>query len=87
MNHYARLSGHLTRLLTKEANWKGPRLPDGARHAFEELKRSLCSAPVLMFPRKDRPFTLATDAATGDNTSPGGLGAVLTQLDDQNGNG
>ena len=83
VNHYARLSGHLTRLLTKEANWKGPRLPDGARHAFEELKRSLCSAPVLMFPRKDRPFTLATDAATGDNTSPGGLGAVLTQLDDQ----
>ena len=81
--HYALLSGKLTRLLTKEANWKGPGLPETARAAFSELKRRLCQAPLLVFPRNDRPFILATDASTGDHSSPGGLGAVLTQLNDK----
>ena len=80
---YAILGGQLTWLLTKEANWKGPRLPEKAMAAFNQLKQQLCQAPVLTFPRNDRPFTLATDASTGDNASPGGLGSVLTQQDEQ----
>jgi hypothetical protein len=79
---HAKLSGQLTRLLTKEANWKGGRLPDRAMAAFCELRRRLTSAPLLAYPRNDRPFILSTDAATGDATSTGGLGAVLTQRDD-----
>ena len=75
---YTLLSGQLTWLLTKEANWKGPLLPSKARAAFWELKQRLCQVPLLMFPRKDCPFTLATDAAAGDNASPVGLVAVLT---------
>ena len=43
--------------------------------SFELLKRSLTSAPILMFPDFERPFVLCTDASNY------GLGAVLKQLD------
>jgi len=33
------------------------------QHAFEELKRRLCSAPILAHPQFDRPFILYTDAS------------------------
>jgi predicted aspartyl protease len=79
---YALLSGHLTKLVSKEANWKGGPLPPEARKAFNQLKTALCTAPVLSYPRGDRPFSLLTDASTGDQTRPGGLGAVLMQKDD-----
>jgi RNase H-like domain found in reverse transcriptase/Reverse transcriptase (RNA-dependent DNA polymerase)/Integrase zinc binding domain/Integrase core domain/gag-polyprotein putative aspartyl protease len=80
---YAYASGHLTKLLSKESGWKGGQLPEDALTAFHTLKKKLCEAPVLSYPRNDRPFILATDAATGDAHSPGGLGAVLSQKDDQ----
>ena len=44
--------------------------------AFEELKRLLTTAPLLVYPRFDRPFMLETDA------SGSGLGAVLAQRQD-----
>jgi hypothetical protein len=34
---------------------------------------------VISFPRRDRQYALITDAALGDSTHAGGLGAVLTQ--------
>ena len=43
--------------------------------AFLALKTCLCSAPVLAYPKFDHPFLLQTDASNV------GLGAVLTQLD------
>jgi hypothetical protein len=47
---------------------------DDAQAAFEELKRRLCSAPILAHPKFDgRPFVLYTDA------SAEAVGAVLTQ--------
>ena len=79
---YARLSSHLTKLTTKESQWKGGPLPPQARQAFLRLKQLLVSKPCLMYPRNDRPFTLSTDASTGSPDQPGGLGAVLTQVDD-----
>ncbi|TYJ52350.1 hypothetical protein B9479_007044 [Cryptococcus floricola] len=45
--------------------------------AFERLRSSLISAPILAHPDYSKPFILATDA------SRIGLGAVLSQLDDQ----
>ncbi len=78
---YAFLSTHLSHLLTKEANWTGGPLPPRATHAFNELRKRLCEAPVLAFPRTDRPFSVTVDAATGDQNNPGGIGAVLTQRD------
>ena len=79
---YASRSGHLTRLLTKESKWEGGELPPQADKAFHELKNCLCSAPILAFPNPRREFILSTDAALGDATTPGGLGAVLSQKDD-----
>ena len=81
--NYSRIAGHLTKLITKENGWTGGPLPEAAQLAFQELKDKLCRAPVLTFPRTDRPFILTTDAATGDKENPGGLGAVLTQISDE----
>ena len=45
--------------------------------AFDELHRRLCSAPVLAYPNFSKHFILDTDA------SDVGIGAVLSQLDDE----
>ena len=63
----------MTKLTTKATpfHWS-----DGCEHSFTELKRQLCSAPLLAYPKFDREFTLYTDA------SDVGLGVVLSQRDD-----
>jgi hypothetical protein len=38
---------------------------------------------VLAYPRTDRQYALITDASFGDETTAGGLGAILTQLDEK----
>ena len=48
-----------------------------AQAAISNLIKALCSNPVLMYPRSDREFIVATDAATGV-----GVGACLKQVDD-----
>ncbi len=37
----------------------------------------------MAFPRADRQYAIITDAAMGTADSPGGLGAILTQIDKQ----
>lgn len=77
--HFSFLSGELSALTKKESVWsKGP-LPERAKRAFEDLKNQLCSEPILAFPHPNRPFTLETDAAAGDEEQLGGLGAILLQ--------
>ncbi len=39
----------------------------------------------MAFPKSNRQYALITDAATGTADTPGGLGAILTQVD-QDGN-
>jgi len=80
--NYALIAGHLSALTRKDTEWKGGPLPEKAHQAFKSLQKALCQAPILAFPRPDRPMTLATDASTGDKDHPGGLGAVLTQTDE-----
>ena len=48
------------------------------QRAFDYLKQCLMKAPILQYPDFKRPFVLYTD------TSGTGLGAVLSQKDDEN---
>ena len=43
----------------------------------------LCSEPIVAYPRRNRTYTLITDASLGLGEKPGGLGAILTQLDEK----
>ena len=63
----------LYRLFKKGAEWKW-----GPEHdaAVQALKQALTTPPLMRLPDFDRPFVLCTDA------SDTGLGAVLSQLDD-----
>jgi hypothetical protein len=81
IQHFAQLTAPLTKLTTKLANWKGGELPVDALRAFRHLQSLLCSEPVLAYPRKDRTYALITDASFGDENTPGGLGAILAQVD------
>ncbi|CAN0017348.1 unnamed protein product, partial [Heterosigma akashiwo] len=58
--------------LTKDKP-KGVLWDDDCEWAFQEIKDSLTTAPVLMYPRWDKPFIVETDA------SKTGLGAILLQ--------
>jgi hypothetical protein len=69
-----------------QADEKGFRLqirtvPEKALKAFYILQKQLTSEPVVAFPKSDRQYALITDAATGTDDTPGGLGAILTQVD------
>ncbi|EFX61174.1 hypothetical protein DAPPUDRAFT_274479 [Daphnia pulex] len=71
------ISSPLTALTRKESPWKTGPLPDDALKAFRELQSILSSEPVVDYPRKNRPYSLITDAALGDDKNDGGLGAIL----------
>jgi hypothetical protein len=45
------------------------------------LKKSLCSEPVIVYPTSDQSYGLLMNAATSTADKPGGLGAILTQID------
>ena len=79
---FARVAAPLNALTSKNCTWaKGP-LPKEAQAAFQQLKKLLTSEPVVAHPRRGKPFILHTDGALGDADNPGGLGAVLSQLDE-----
>jgi len=58
-------------------------LPPEALKAYKELKHLLVSEPILDYSRKNRPYSLIVDAATGNDVNDGGLGANLTQTDEK----
>ena len=71
---FSKIAAPLYELLRKGSTygWGQPQ-----EKAFATLKNTLISAPILTYPRFDRPFILYTDAS---NT---GLGAVLAQKSDK----
>jgi len=83
VRNFAQISSPLTALTRKESPWKTGPLPDDALKAFRELQSILCSEPVVDYPRKNRPYSLITDAALGDDKNDGGLGAILTQQNEK----
>ena len=82
VKNFALITHPLTKLTCKESPWKRGPLPPDALKAFRELQTILCSQPVIDYPRKNRPYVLITDASFGDDKTPGGLGAILTQVDE-----
>lgn len=67
--HYGTLAAPLTQLLKKDAfNWN-----EQVTEAFERLKRTMVTLPVLALPDFSLPFVIETNALGT------GLGAVLTQ--------
>ena len=75
-------SGHLTGLIKDKSKYRNGPMPKEAQAAFAALKSQLIKRPVIAFPDPNKPFHLATDAASGDENRHGGLGAVLTQVID-----
>ncbi|XP_047148812.1 uncharacterized mitochondrial protein AtMg00860-like [Vigna umbellata] len=66
---YGKIAKPLTDLLKKgEYSWT-----ERAEEAMSRLKKAVTSAPVLVLPDFDQPFTIECDAFGG------GVGAVLTQ--------
>jgi hypothetical protein len=49
--------------------------------AFLTLQKQLTSEPVMAFPKSDQQYALIMDATTGTPKTPGGLRAILTQVD------
>ena len=79
---FAQISAPLTKL-TRKGEFEGGKLPEEAEKAFFQLRKALSSDPVVHYPRKDRTYALITDASTGTETIPGGMGAILTQMDEE----
>ena len=78
---FAQLTSPLTTLTKKDCSWKGGQLSPDALQAFQELQTYLCSEPIVDYPRQNRPYTLIIDASLGGEKKPGGLGAILMQID------
>ena len=73
----------LYKLTRKSGNYTRGPIPPEAKKAFINLKNLLCSGPIVTYPNMALPFILSVDAAAGDKDNEGGLGAILSQI--QNG--
>ena len=82
IRNFSLMSSPLNLLTRKDTVWRGGILPPAALRSFNELRRALCSEPVVNYPRKNRPYALIVDAASGNDKNEGGLGSVLCQADD-----
>ena len=69
---FAKIALPLNKLLRKDVNFQWTR---ECQEAFDTLKKTLITAPVLAFAQFDKPFILATDS------SDESIGYVLSQLD------
>lgn len=70
ISNFAKLSKPLTKLLQKDVPFA---FDSECKKSFEELKQTLTSTPVLIYPNFDETFLLTTDA------SAFAIGAVLSQ--------
>lgn len=68
-------SAPLNELLKKDTKFAWT---DRQQNAFDDIKKALTSAPVLVYPDVNKPFVLTTDA------SDEAIGFILGQKDDQN---
>ena len=84
IRNYASIAAPLNQLLRKGSKYSRGPMPDEAAEAFQQLKRILCSSPILTMPYAVMQYALIVDASTGAQDFEGGLGAILTQIDTNN---
>ena len=65
VKNFAQISAPLTALTRKDSKWKAGPLPADTLKAFKEMQTILVSEPVMAYPRRNRPYTLITDASLG----------------------
>jgi hypothetical protein len=78
---FALIAAPLFQLTHKDSGYKSGPLPDQTLQEFYAFQKQLTSEPVKAFPKADQQYVLITDAATGTADTPGGLGAIFTQVD------
>jgi hypothetical protein len=83
IKYFATITPPLFKVTRKDSGYISGPLPPDALHAFKIMQQQCTSDPVMEFPRADRQYALITDAATGTSETPGGLGAIITQIDQQ----
>ena len=83
VRNFSQISSPLNQLTRKDTHWRGGELPPEAAKAYQELRLALISEPIVDYPRQNRPYSLIVDAATGNETNEGGLGAILCQTDEK----
>ena len=84
VRNFSLIGAPLNRLTSKAADWKDGVMPKEGVEAYNSLKQALLSEPIVDYPRKNRPYSLIVDASTGTSEIAGGLGAILTQTDENN---
>ena len=84
VRNFSLIGAPLNRLTSKAADWKDGVMPEECVEAYNSLKQALLSEPIVDYPRKNRPYSLIVDASTGTSEVAGGLGAILTQTDENN---
>ena len=82
IKNFSRIAQPLSQLTSKKSGYKSGKLPPKAYEAFRTLQSLLCSRPVAAYPDPTKPYTLYVDAALGSEEKAGGIGAVLTQKDE-----
>ena len=82
---FAIIAAPLFKVTRKDSGYKSGPLPTDALHAFKILQQQLTSDPVRHFQGliANCQYALITNAATGTSDTPGSLGAILTQIDQQ----
>jgi hypothetical protein len=81
IRNYAELAAPLSKLTQTRSGYVGGPMPNEAQTAFIRLRNHLTSTPVLTLPRNHRQYAIIIDASTGTATQEGGIGAILTQMD------
>ncbi len=72
--NFSKIASPLNKLLKKGVVYEWTMVQ---QQAFDDLKGRLITSPILIFPNFEKQFVLLTDASTF------GLGAILSQYDDQ----
>jgi hypothetical protein len=83
IKNFALIAAPLFKLTRKDSGYKSGPLPEKALKAFFILQKQLTSEPVMAFPKSNHQYALITDGATGTADTPGGLGAILPQVDQE----